>query len=128
MEKVVFLPAGLHIYKSNQTKVGFVTQITFKITQHSRDKKLLELIANHLKCGGVYSHSKNAFAYKVANFKDIRQIIIPFFKTYSIRGIKQLDFQDFCKISTLVGDSQHLNCKGITEIKLIKDKMNTKRK
>lgn len=50
------------------------------------------------------------------------------FKVHSIQGVKQLDYQDFCEIATLIGEGKHLSQKGLAEIRLIKDRMNTKRK
>ena len=81
---------------------------------------LLELI----KFDSTSSHS----IFKVSKFEDINNKIIPIFKDHPIIGIKQLDFQDFCLIATLMGDKQHLNHEGLCNIKLIKDKMNTNRK
>jgi hypothetical protein len=81
-----------------------------------------------LNCGAVYSHSENAYVFKVANFENIIKIIIPNFKLYPIQGTKQLDFQDFCKVAALIDKGEHLSHKGLTEILLIKDRMNTKRK
>ena len=59
-----------------------------------------------MNCGAVYSHSKNAFVFKVGKFVDINNKIIPFFKSYPIQGIKELDYQDFCEIPTLIGEGQ----------------------
>lgn len=50
------------------------------------------------------------------------------FKAHSIHGVKQLDYQDFCEIATLIGEGKHLSPKEIAKIQLIKDRMNTKRK
>jgi hypothetical protein len=72
------------IFKSNKNKIGHVIQLIFKITQHKKDKNLLELIAKFLNCGAVYSHSENAYVFKGANFENIIKIIIPKFKLYPI--------------------------------------------
>ena len=116
------------IKKANKNKIGQFVQLTFKISQHQRDKYLLELISKYLNCGKVYSKSVNAFDFKVGKFVDINNKIIPFFKAHSIQGIKQLDYQDFCEIASLIGEGKHLSTIGIAKIQLIKDKMNTKRK
>jgi hypothetical protein len=58
------------------------------------------------------------------------------FKTYPIQGIKQLEYQDFCKVvfmvtivtTALIDKGKHLTDEGLAEILLIKDRMNTKRK
>ena len=49
-------PLGKAANKSNLTKTGQIIQLIFKISQHQRDKKLLELIAN-------YTQKKNIFFF-----------------------------------------------------------------
>jgi hypothetical protein len=63
----------------------------------------------------------------VTNFADIIKIIIPMFKIHPIQGIKKLDYKDFCKIAALKVKGKHLNHKGLDQILLIKNRMNTKR-
>ena len=86
------------------------------------------MIAKNMKCGSVYSHSENAPVFKVGKFVDINNLIIPIFKAHSIMGVKQLDFQDFYEIATIIGEGKHLSEIGIAKIQNIKDRMNTKRK
>lgn len=119
----------VNILKSNKinNKNQFV-QLIFKISQHNRDTKLLELIAKYLNCGQVMVHSKNAKVFAVGKFIDINNKIIPIFKAHSIQGVKQLDYQDFCEIAILISEGKHLSPIGIAKIQLIKDRMNTKRK
>ena len=74
------------------------------------------MIAKYMKCGSVYSHSENASVFKVGKFVDINNKIIPFFKSYHIQGIKELDYQDFCEIAILIGEGQHLSLTGIAKI------------
>ena len=116
------------ILKSNRTKIGYTIQLMFKLTQNKRDKELLELVAKFVNCGAVYSHGKNAFDFTVSKFADNLNIIIPMFKTYPIKGIKKLEYQDFCKVAAFLGKGKHLTNEGLAEILLIKDRMNTKRK
>lgn len=118
----------LSLFKSNRTKIGYAIQLMFKLTQNKRDKELLELVAKFMNCGAVYSHGENAFDFTVSNFADNQNIIIPMFKTYPIQGIKQLEYQDLCKVAALIDKGKHLTDEGLAEILLIKDRMNTKRK
>lgn len=118
----------MSIFKSNRTKIGYTIQLMFKLTQNKRDKELLELVAKFVNCGAVYSHGENAFNFTVFKFADNLNIIIPMFKTYPIQGIKQLEYQDFCKVAAFLGKGKHLTDEGLAEILLIKDRMNTKRK
>lgn len=96
------------ISKSIKNKKGQIIQLTFKMSQHRRDKKLLEMIVKYVKCGSVYSHSENALVFKVGKFVDINNFIIPIFKAHPILGLKQFDYQDFCEIATLIGEGKHL--------------------
>ena len=80
-----------------------------------------------MNCGQVVSHSENAKVFKVGKFVDINNKIIPLFKALPIQGVKQLDYQDFCKFATLIGEGKHLSPIGIAKIQLIKDRMNSKR-
>ena len=118
----------MSIFKSNRTKIGYAIQLMFKLTQNKRDKELLELVAKFMNCGAVYSHGESAFDFTVSKFADNQNIIIPMFKTYPIQGIKQLEYQDFCKVAALIDKGKHLTDEGLAEILLIKDRMNTKRK
>jgi hypothetical protein len=43
------------------------------------------------------------------------------FKTYPIQGIKQLEYQDLCKVAALIDKGKHLTDEGLAEILLIKD-------
>jgi len=69
------------------------------IAQHSRDKLLMHTLRNTLNCGIVSKHSNNTVVLTIYKFKYIFNKIIPLFNEYNIRGVKTLDFQDFCKIA-----------------------------
>lgn len=114
----------VNIYKSNISKIGFKVKLTFSITQHSRDKKLLELIAKYLNCGIVYAKSKNAFVLKIQKFEDLTKNLIPLFVNNKIQGIKQLDYLDFCKVAKLMSIKKHLTVEGLNQIRKIKSGMN----
>jgi len=81
-----------------------------------------------MNCGAVYTHSENAFVFKVGKYLDRNNKIIPFFKAHSIQGVQKLDYQDFCEIAILISEGKHFIPEGIAKIQWIKDRMNTKRK
>jgi hypothetical protein len=82
------------IFKSSSNKIGFQVKLRLSITQHNRDKELLELIVKYLAAGIVNIQSENAFVLKVSKLVDLIQKIIPLFEQNPIRGVKQLDFLD----------------------------------
>ena len=119
---------GVRIRKSYATKVGFVVELRFELGQHFRDADLIRSFITYFGSGSVYEESnKNFIKYHVYNFDHLYYIIIPFFRRYPIRGIKYKDFMDFCKISEIIKNKNHLNNVGINEIIEIRNSMNNKR-
>jgi hypothetical protein len=82
----------------------------------------------YLSCGAVYFQGKNTFKFRVTKLANIIKIIIPMFKEAMIQGVKQLDYQDFCIVASLMVEGKHLTPKGLELIRSIKNRMNTKRK
>ena len=115
------------VMNSKSTKLGKAVYLIFQITQHVRDENLIRWIRDYLNCGHVYQKGE-AFDIRVTKFQDIVDKIIPFFKKYKIRGMKALDFEDWCKAAELMKEKKHLTAEGLEEIKKIKTGMNTGRK
>jgi len=111
------------IIESIRYTVGYTVQIRFRITQHIRDIALLALILSYLNCGTL-QFSRNTVDFSVTNYKDIINIIIPYFNKYPILGIKNKDFEDFCKVAKLMQGKAHLTEEGIIQIRQIKAEMN----
>jgi len=40
--------------------------------------------------------------YEVKKLSDLTEKIIPFFKKYPLKGVKKLDFENFCKVALLM--------------------------
>lgn len=115
------------IYKSLKSRLGLAVQLVFKITQHSRDKKLLKGVAEYFNCGRIEKRNKEACDFTVNSLKDLDNKIVPFFIEYPLQGSKLLNFKDFNKIIKIIKIKGHLNLKGLQEIKDIKATMNTGR-
>lgn len=93
------------------------------IAQRSIDKELMYSIANTINCGTL-SDNKGIVLLTVSSFKEVYDKIIPLFKEYSIKGIKAIDFKDFCIVADLVNKKNHLTLTGSEQISIIKSKMN----
>ena len=114
---------------STNSKLGYRVQLRFRITQHSRDIVLMQKIVHYLGSGNIYKYSgKSAVSLTIVDFKDITNIIIPFFNENPIIGIKLYDYLDWCKIHSLMLNRYHLTVEGINSIRKIKSGMNTGRK
>ena len=118
----------INIFQSQTNSVEHQVKLVFVITQHLRDEQLLFCIMEYLGCGNVYQIGE-AFDFRVTKFKDIVKKIMPFFKKHSpIRGVKALDFKDFCLVAEMMKDKKHLTAEGLYQIRKIKAGMNTGRK
>ena len=113
----------------NITKLakGFQVKLIIIISQHERDKELLDSFMGYLGCGSVYKN-RDTFEYRVSKFSDIEDKIIPFLKNYPLKGVKSLDFDDWCLVAKIMKDKKHLTPEGLEQIKQIKARMNRQRK
>lgn len=117
----------VNIYKVKDCSTGYAVKLSISITQHLKDKVLMENIARILMCGSVYKHSKNTVVLKISTFKHLMGTIIPLLEQYPIRGAKSRDFKDFCLIASKVQTKTHLRIEGLEEIRKIKLGMNSRR-
>lgn len=79
----------VHISKS-----PMLVQLVFQITQHSRDKKLIESFISYLGCGKLVTSSDNKVQFRVGKFSDNYEKIQEFFGKYKIQGVKLENFKD----------------------------------
>lgn len=115
-------------YKST-AKLGESVKLSFLITQHNRDEALMSSLISIFGCGNIkkVSTRPSSCDFIVTNFTDIYEKIIPFFKKYEILGIKQQDFNDWCRAAELINNKAYLTTKGLEEIKKIKAGINSGR-
>ena len=118
----------VRVYNSPKSKLKLAVQLAFIITQHSRDKILLENISKLLKCGRVETRkSGDACDFVVTSFKDFTKYMIPYWKDYPLIGNKSKDCLDFIRVYEIMLNKGHLTEEGLTKIVEIKNSMNTKR-
>lgn len=115
------------IYKS-KTTTGYAVKLTFSLSQNHRDSELLSSCVNFLNCGRVSEKPKtSSVELLITKFSDIEDKLIPLFNKYPLFGIKQRDYEDFCKIALLIKHKVHLTNEGLEEIRHIKSGMNRRR-
>ncbi len=117
----------INIGKSPKSKTGWAVQLVFKITQHSRDIPLLELIKNFLGCGRIEKRAGFAADFTVTSIKDIDSKILTFFNKYPLLGSKLLNLKDFNEAFKIMEAKGHLTEEGLNKIRVIKAGMNTGR-
>jgi hypothetical protein len=113
--------------KSAVSKLGETVWLKFILTQHSRDRDLLESLIQILNCGRYISKSGYG-EFVVEKFTDIWSKIIPIFEKFKLHGVKTQNYEDFKKAAILLENKAHLTRKGLDELKIIKGRMNKRRK
>jgi hypothetical protein len=116
------------IIKSKTHKVEYQVKLKFQITQHSRDLKLMNNLLKFLNCGNLREVvGRSAVDLVITKISDIDSKIVPLFTNFPLKGNKNLDFLDFCKVFFSIKNKDHLTIEGLEYIKQIKSRMNTKR-
>ena len=114
--------------RKGSTKIGFRVDLAFILTQHTRDEQLLRSLIAYFGCGNYYQQlNKDLGRFKCENFLNLYEKILPFFQEYKIRGVKVLDFQDWCEIADIIKSKTHLTSEGFARIQQIKAGMNRSR-
>jgi hypothetical protein len=108
-------------------KIGYLVELTCKITQHYRDEQLMRSLIEYFGCGNVYKN-RDTVEFKITKFSDLTEKIIPFFEKYPIQGAKFVDYLDFVKVIKLIQNKAHLTEEGLDQIRKIKAGMNRGRK
>lgn len=112
------------VSKSSTHALGFRVQLVFQITQHSRDKILIQSLISYLECGRLVTSSDGKVQFRVEKFSDNYEKILKFFYSYNIRGVKYEDFKDWSSVAQLMRGGEHLTTEGLGKIVKIKAGMN----
>lgn len=88
--------------KRDDYSIGWKINPSFSIAQ--RDKIILQLFQKQLDCGKIRKGSQEGVYYlEVLDLNDLRNKVVPFFKTYPILSEKGREkFQKFCKTLDLL--------------------------
>ena len=110
----------------NKDKTRTDVQLKYSISQHRRDKELIESFISYFNCGHI-AESRGSVYFYVVKFSDIYEKIIPFFNENKISGEKTEDYYNWCEAAELMKQSKHLTKDGLNKIIKIKQGMNKNR-
>ncbi len=73
-------------------------QFTFKIGQHSYNRRMLEFIRNQLGCGSITeSDKRDNLQFRIRDRKQLLSVVVPIFLQYPMHSRKQYQFELFHK-------------------------------
>jgi hypothetical protein len=99
---------GSFAITENKSSSKINVRLVFSVSQDSKDEHLIRSMVNFFGCGAYRpSSNRTTISFQSYRFSDNYEKIIPFFKEYNIRGVKSLDFQDWCKIAEIIRTKDH---------------------
>lgn len=125
---------GVKVASSDTSVLGKRVQLRFSIGLHIRELELIKGIAAYLNLGSTLVGPSGSTKYvymtegavnlQVINISDILKVVIPFFESNPILGVKSLDFANFREVGRMIESKEHLTQEGFNTILDIKAGMN----
>ncbi len=119
-------PDQYHIERVRRT----IIEPRFYVKLIEEDKEILDSLKSHFGCGSVYfqrdvrPNHKNCYRFEVFNRKELKTIIIPFFRKNVLQfPSKRKDFEIFCELMERVQRGEHLTDSGLRSIFELKQTM-----
>ncbi len=112
-------------------RLGHRIRLAFCIEVKESDREILEGIQRIMGCGNIYSLDFGRYKeyeakkwnrhvkYRVSNFQDIWNKVIPFFRKYPLYGTKQKVFEVYCEIAKRIYERQHITYAGLEQMKVL---------
>ena len=125
---------SVSIFRNKTTKSGWQVFPEFVITQGKKSLPALEIFKEYFECGIIIqnirydNHRENLYRYCVRSVKDLREVIVPFFRKNRLYTAKQKDFQNFAEIVEEIFQKKHLTSAGMQRIARKIEQMNRKKK
>lgn len=112
---------SLNNHSNNRIGVRLLFEIELR-----EDKEILERVKDTLQCGNLYYLTyerykkwRPHYKYKVSNFKDIKEKIIPFFQKYPLQAKKKQSFKLFYTVAKMIENKLHLTPEGVEQVKVL---------
>ncbi len=112
------------INRNEGMSTGYQVLPEFTVVQHERDVQVLYALKEHFGCGVVRKNNGDRVAYRVRDFGQLIEIIVPFFEKHFLKTKKRVDFIRFRRILLKMQKRMHLTLEGIEEIREQKELMN----
>lgn len=118
------------IFRNGSITLGWQVQPSFTVVQGESSRSVLDAMVEYFGCGKVYvnrrhdNHREDLWRYHVSRFRDLRDVIVPFFEANPLRTAKRDNFAKFVEIIELMDCRRHLTVPGLIEIAEIAQTMN----
>ena len=115
------------INKKSDMKLGYQVILEFVISQHKRDRVLLERIQEFFGCGYIAKDGATMLQYRIRAVVSVTEVLIPHLAANPLLTQKRLDAEAFMQVHALMVQGKHLTPEGLEMIRGIKATMNRAR-
>ena len=103
--------------RRSKLSVGIEARPSFSVSQHRRNRLILEALQHFFHCGGIrFDRHDQTYKYEVRSLSDLTQKIIPHFEQYSLKTSKASDFEALKEICALMRANHHRSSDGMRRI------------
>ena len=120
----------IEISRDSSYNCGYHSRLGFEVELREDDREILEEIRAQLGCGNVYRLEYERYSkwmphvkYRVSNFRDINERVIPYFKEGLLFGKMLRQFELFREAAAVIGRGEHKAAAGVERLKEIKRRM-----
>jgi hypothetical protein len=117
----------------NSKTLHWQVQPQFVVVQSASSVSALEALRDYFGCGRINvnrrtdNHREPMYRYVVRRFRDLDEIIVPFFIRNPLLTSKQANFEKFVVVLDLMKQRHHLTAEGLLEIAGIVETMNRRK-
>jgi hypothetical protein len=121
------------MHRNPTASVGWQVQPQFVVVQGASSVSALEVLRDYFGCGRINlnarrdNHRESLSRYVVRRFRDLDEIIVPFFRENPLRTSKRENFEKFVEVLELMKQRRHLSVGGLLEIAAIVETMNQRK-
>jgi LAGLIDADG endonuclease len=114
-------------------RTGYQVFPEFVVTQGSKSLAALEELRDFFGVGQVLinrrqdNHKEHLHRYVVRGLNDLRSVVIPFFREFTLRTAKRDDFQSFAQCVEIISTGRHLRTDGLADLLEIMQTMNSQK-
>lgn len=114
---------GFSISKNKNVKTGYAICPRFGICMNQRELFLIKKIKKYFNSGKIILRNNGMVNYNINGFKNMINIIIPFFDKNKLQSAKIKDFVLFKKIIRLLNNRWNLSGRKLEKIQKLRNQM-----
>ena len=114
------------INRQRLMRMGWQVLPEFRVVQHRKDERILNLIRSYFGFGTVNVNNGDRLEFRVRGMSNLMELV-RFFRAHPLRTRKRFEFERFAVVLQIMREQKHLTEKGLAQIARIALSMNRKR-